>query len=466
MNATKLDKTYGTLRDSLRGAVFLPDDPGYHEIRQVWNRRYDRKPAIIVQALGTTDVVRAVEFARDRGLPVSVRSGGHHVSGMGACDEGMMIDMSRMRSVIVNPETQTAIVQGGATAADVIRETQLFGLAVPTGNIGRVGVAALALGGGMGYLRRQYGLTCDHLEAADMVLADGSVVHVSRQHQSELFWALQGGGGNFGIAVALYLRLVRVGPTVAGLRVLYSVDDAQAVLAGCRNFLAASDNAVSINIDIMAMPPAPGMPPGLVGKTVISLSGMHAGEAIDGALREIEPLRRLATPLVDASGPMSYTALHSILDNMLPAEHQGYVESFYADTLSDDLIERVAGIMASARTGQILMLWPMGGKVAEPAPEETAFGDRGAGLVVMVESAWQNPSDQGAGIAWVRKIRSSLDEFAYNGGTYLNLHDVSQDTEVLKKSYGVNYERLKTLKRQYDPDNMFRFNANINPALP
>lgn len=161
--------------------MFLPDDPGYDETRQVWNRHYDRKPAIIVQALGTADVVQAVAFAKDSELPVSVRSGGHHVSRLGACDQGMMIDMSRMRSVIVNPNTGTAVVQGGATAADVIRETQLFGLAVPTGNIGRVGVAALALGGGMGYLRRQYGLTCDHLEAADLVLADGSAVHVNRE---------------------------------------------------------------------------------------------------------------------------------------------------------------------------------------------------------------------------------------------------------------------------------------------
>lgn len=464
--ASAITPRYEELNQSLRGTVLLPHDPDYETVRKVWNRYPNRKPSLIVRARGTQDVVHAVQFASAHHLPISVRSGGHHVAGLGAGDDGLMLDLSLMRSVVVNPVARTATVEGGATAADVIRETQLFGLAVPTGNIGRVGIAALALGGGMGFLRRRHGLTCDFLEAADMVLADGTVLHVDAEHHPDLFWAIRGGGGNFGIATALYFRLVEVGPTVAGIHVVYSFADAKAVLTGCRDFLATCGPNVSINVDIMSMLPLPEIPPVLSGKTVIIVSGMHAGHDLDKALSAIRPLSTLAEPLADMTGPTSYTALHSVLDNMLPKEHFGHVESFYADTFTDELIDEVTGIMAKARPGQMLMLWPLGGKMAEPAPAATAFGDRGAGLVVMLESGWQNPAEAPDGRAWVQGTRSSLMRHAYNGGTYLNVTDpTTPDAEhVIRAAYGSNYPRLLQVKTVYDPQNRFRFNANITPA--
>ncbi len=464
MNTLRTPKNdYDALRASLKGPMILPGDADYDLVRTVWTRTYDRKPAVIVRAQGTADVAHAVRFAGEHNLPVSVRSGGHHVSGMGVCDDGMMVDMSLMRSVMVNPKAKTAVVQGGATAIDVIRETQLFGLALPTGNLGGVGVAALALGGGMGYMRRKHGLTCDHLQAADLVLADGTVIHVDEEHHPDLFWAIRGGGGNYGIATTLYFRLVSAGPMVAGIHVSYAVEDAPKVLAGCREFLRHIGHWVSFNIDIMALPPIPGMPPEIVGKTVINLSGMHASPDLDEALQAIEPLRHLAEPLLDTSGPISYTALHTMLDQMLPPEHRGHVESLYMGTFSDALIQDVADIMAQAEPGRILMIWPLGGKMAERSANETAFGDRGAEVVATMEAVWQSSEGASAGIEWVKASRTKLLKHAYNGGTYLNLTDTTENPDVLKNAYGENYGRLRQLKRDYDPHNRFRFNANILP---
>ncbi len=455
---------YNPLRQLVRGAVIVPEDAEYDAARAVWNRHPDRRPAVIVRAESTADVMHAVRYAARHGLPVSVRSGGHHVAGLGAGDGAMMVDMTRMRAVVVDPDTQTAIVQGGATAQDVIRETQMFGLALPTGNIGRVGVAALALGGGLGFLRRRYGLTCDHLLAADLILADGSFVHVDADHHPDLFWAIRGGGGNFGIAVALYVRLVPAGPTVAGIHTVYRFQDAETVLKGCRAFLDRCDDDVSMNIDIMSVPPVPGIPPFLAGQTVIMVSGMHAGSPVEAAVEAVQPLRRLAEPIMDQTGPMDYAALHTILDHLLPPVHHGHMESLYANAWSDDLLEHIVAIMTEAQPGQMCMLWPLGGQMARPPADATAFGDRAADLLVIWEAGWQNAEAAAAGIDWVRRARNTLSAYAYNGGTYLNVTDVAYDPEgILMRTYGPNYARLRAVKRQYDPDNRFRFNANIAP---
>lgn len=450
---------------AVRGDVLLPEDPDYEISRAVWNRHPVRRPAIIVRPKGIQDVVYAVKFARSHQLPISVKSGGHHVAGLGVGDDCLTVDLSWMRSVVVNRGDQTAMVAGGATAADVIHKTQLHGLAIPTGNIGQVGMAALAMGGGMGFLRRRYGLTCDFLESAEVVLADGTVAYVDADRHPDLFWAIRGGGGNFGIATALHFRLVEVGPMVAGIHTFYSFADAKAVLAGCRDFLAACGPAVSINIDIMSMPRFPELPPFLSGQTVIVVSGMHAGRDLDDALSTIRPLRILAEPLADMTGAMTYTALHSILDGMLPKEHFGHVESLYAKTFTDTLIDEVIQIMTSAHPGQMLMLWPLGGKMAEIPAGATAFGDRGAGLIVMLESSWEHRSQAPAGIAWVQQARASLAHHAFNGGTYLNVTNPTtpEAEHVIRATYGSNYPRLLHLKKTYDPDNLFRFNANINP---
>lgn len=313
-------------------------------------------------------------------------------------------------------------------------------------------------------MRRQYGLTLDHLEAVDLVMADGSVAHVDQSHQPDLFWAIRGGGGNFGVAATLYFRLVPVGPMVAGIQVFYSTDHLSAVLRGCRDFLAHIGTAVSINIDMMAMPPVPGLPDSIAGKTVISVTGMHTGQNLDEALPAIDPLRRLAAPLADFSGPMSYLDLHTRLDRLLPGDHRGHVESQYLRTFSDLLIQDVEDIMKTAVPGRIVMLWPLGGAMAQPSAEDTAFGDRGAAVVAMLEAAWHHDDEADAAISWVKQSRARLAKHSHNGGTYLNLADTTEEPDLVSKSFGGNYARLRLLKRRYDPQNLFRFNANILPA--
>lgn len=453
------------LRATVRGRVILPEDGAYEAARQVWNRAYDRRPVVVVVCEGVSDVMAAVRYAAAQHLPVSVRSGGHHVAGMGAGDGAVMLDLRAMRTVLVDPARETAIVQGGAVAADVIRETQAFGLAVPTGDASTVGMAALALGGGMGYLRRQHGLTCDHLIGADMVLADGTFAHVSADRHPELFWALRGGGGNFGVATALYFRLQRVGPAVMGIRLMYPAEDAPAVLRGCREFLAANPE-VTLNIALMQVPDRPGAPPPLVGRRLLYVHGLHPSGDLAQAAKAIRPLRELATPFVDLSGPTDYLTQHTALDTMIPPFHTGYADSIYVRDLSDELLDTLLEHAAAARPGNVMVVWPLGGRMAEVAPDATAFGDRGAGALVMIESTWEDATGRPAGVEWVQAVQRDLIPHHYNGGTYLNLTGSQHpDYARIAATYGDNWGRLQAIKRQYDPDNRFRFNANIHPEL-
>lgn len=450
------------LRQAVQGRVIQSGDEDYEACRQVWNRAYDRHPYVIVVPQGVSDVVAAVRFAKAQGLLIAVRSGGHHVAGLGSCDDGVVVDMSDMRSVVVNPTHRTAMVQGGATARDVIRETQLFGLAVPTGNVGAVGIAGLTTGGGMGYLRRQYGLTCDSLIAVDVVLADGTFVHASQTEHSDLLWAIRGGGGNFGIVTALYFTLYPVGPTVVGIHTMYAAEDASRVLYGCREFLEQCGTEVSINIDVAAIPPLPFMPPELVGRRVIIVNGMNAEADLEKAAATVQPLRELATPLMDGTGPVDYAVLHGRLDAMLPPEHRGHVESLYVQDLSDRFLDQMVEIVQSAKPGNLIMVWPLGGQMAYSDAQSSAFGDRSAAAVVMLEAMWQESSGADDGIAWAKRSLQQLEAFGMDGATYLNLVG-SPSEDVVQNTYGDNFAKLRALKRQYDPNNVFRFNLNINP---
>lgn len=453
-----------SLRTTMAGGVTMKGDPEYDLKRLVWNRTRDRNPALVVTPTGVSDIVRAVRFAKEKGLPIAVKSGGHHVAGLGSCDDGLVIDMSQMRAVIVDPDRREVLVQGGATAADVIRETQAFALAIPTGNLGGVGMAGLTTGGGMGYMRRRYGLTCDNLVGADLVLADGRFLHASETEHPDLFWAIRGGGGNFGVVVALRCRLHPVGPEVAAIRTIYRGQDMKRVLTGCRDYLLQGDHNVSINIDLMAFPPLPQIPPALVGQRAIIVSGMHAGPNLEDALKAVQPLAVLAEPLMNETGPMTYQELHGKLDAMLPPGHMGYMESTYVKDFSDELIDDVTDVLETASAHNIIMLWPLGGQMAEISAQATAFGDRRAALVMSVESMWQDPKDAEEGTAWVHQTRTALRPHQYNGGTYLNLAGCEENIhQVVRKTYGENYERLVRIKKTYDPDNIFRFNANIDP---
>lgn len=452
------------LREAIHGNVILPGEPMYNMNRQIWNALFDRRPAVIVVCQDESDVIEVVKFGKRCGLPVTARGGGHHLAGHGACDDGIMIDTSQMRSVSVDSIHRTAKVQCGATAGDVIRETQKFGLAVPTGDVSKVGIAGLTLGGGMGYLRRKHGLTCDNLIGADLVLADGSFVHASADENADLFWAIRGGGGNFGVVTSFEFQLHPIGPMVMGIHVTYAGKDIAPVLRGCMDYLKAASVDISFNIAMVSIPPLPMVPPNLVGQRVITVSGMHAGEDLEQARIDIEPLRKLATPLMDMSGPIDYTRLHSMLDDRIPNGHAVYGKSLYVGELDNDIINVIDTAMANAGPMAMAMLWPLGGKMADVSADETAFGDRGASSLVIIESTWENSDDAVVAIDWVTSFYDALRPYAYNGGTYLNMAGLEQDVEdVIKASYGRNYERLAVLKQQYDPANVFRFNLNIAP---
>lgn len=454
-----------SLEGVLRGSLLQEDHPDYHTKRQVWNVHHNRHPQMIVVAHGAADVVHAVKYARAHKLPVSVRSGGHHVAGMGACDNGVMIDMTAMHSVVVDPKTQTAVVGGGAIARHVIHECQLFGLALPTGNIGGVGVSALALGGGMGYLRRQWGLTLDNLLAVDLVLPDGSFAHASPQEHPELFWALRGSGSNFGVATALYFQLHPVGPTVVGIHTVYDAKDIDQVIPQCIDFLEHSSREISLNIDVVSIPPIPQAPAPLAGKQCIMLTGMHAGSDLEKAVREVQPLRELAVPLMDGTGPISYETLHTLLDAILPSTVTSYTQSLYVHQWTADFFDAFSEEVRHAGPTQMMMLWPLGGKMAEPGADATAFGDRTAVGVVMIEGLWMDPGDREMVVSQVNDAYSRLLPFSHHGhATYLNLIGEGPHlAAAMKDTYQDNYPRLQRLKQQLDPDNLFCYNVNIKP---
>ncbi|MCL6452275.1 MAG: FAD-binding oxidoreductase [Alicyclobacillus sp.] len=457
-----LEDAIASLRNAVDGTVITPGEASYDATRQVWNGLFNRKPRLIVVCEGAADVVASVRFAAAHQLPVAVRCGGHSLAGHGSCDGGVMLDLSRMRAVSVNPVRKTAIVQGGATAGDVIRETQAFGLAVPTGNAAAVGMGGLALGGGLGYLRRKYGLTCDNLLGADLVLADGRLVHVSATENSDLFWAIRGGGGNFGVAVSMEFQLHPIGPEVFAIHLVFDAADMARVARGCVEFLATATDDISVNMECITMPHAPMVPPQLHGRKVVMMTGIHAGTDFAVAAAEIEPLRQLARPILDLSGPMNYVTLHHMLDAMIQPGRPAFARSLYVGAWTDAVEAAVQAAVDSAGPSAMAMVWPLGGAMARVESGATAFGDRGASCVVTFDATADSVIDLVPYLDWVGAAHQSLQPHQYNGGTYLNLAGLEADvTAVVKQTYGDNYETLRRMKATYDPENRFRFNVNI-----
>ncbi|GLG02074.1 FAD-linked oxidase [Alicyclobacillus hesperidum subsp. aegles] len=457
------------LEQAVVGDVVFPEHPEYEARRKVWNGLFDPKPAVIVVCQNADDVSAAVQYANRQGLPVAVRGRGHHIAGYGSCDGGVLVDTSAMRDVLVDATTQTVKVACGVSAGEVIRATQTHGLAVPTGDVSKVGIAGLTLGGGMGYLRRKYGLTCDHLIEAEMVLANGQQVRVSATENAELFWAIRGGGGNFGIVTSFTFQARRIGPTVYGIRLMYSAADVETVLQGCREYLRTDRADVSFNIAIHTIPPLPHLPQHLIGQKVVSINGMHAGEDMELAALDSEPLRKLATPLLDLCGPIDYTDLHTHLDEQVPEGMPAYGRSIYLSTLDDPSIATIAQAVDTAPPTAMAMVWLLGGRMAEVPASETAFGARDAeALFIMEELVIPEPSDavQKARVssAWVDHVHRSLAEEQLSVATYLNMAGLEEQPEiVVRATYGANYARLSAIKREFDPDNVFRLNPNILP---
>ena len=449
------------LLDGLRGLVLGPGDPGYDDARTVQNGLIDRRPALVVRPTGAADVVQTVGFAREHGVLLSVKGGGHNVAGNATNDGGIVIDLSPMRAVHVDAKARTARVQGGATWGDLDRETQLFGLATPGGVVSTTGVAGLTLHGGMGHLRSKHGLSLDNLLSVDVVTADGRLRTASADENPDLFWAVRGAGSNFGAVTSFEFRLHPVGPTVMLCAAIYALEDGPRVLRGWRDYIATVPDEFTPLAVFWSGPP--GFPEPVVGKPIVILAGVYAGPLEEGE-RVIKPLRELATPLLDMSGPMPYCAVQSAFDPFFPKGGLYYWKSTYVEQLGDALLDALCGLAAERPSPRTTMdIWPQRGAAARVAPEETAFGRRPPYLVAF-ESTWTEPAETDANVAWARGACASMQRFT-GSGIYLNFPGFGEEKEALvRAAYGANYERLARLKAVYDPTNLFRMNLNIAPA--
>jgi hypothetical protein len=450
-----------SFRAGFGGVALTAGDDGYDEARALWNGWFDKRPAVIARCRTADDVVSVVGFARDSGLPLTICSGGHSLAGLSSCDDGIMLDLSLIRDVVVDPDARTARVQAGATWADFDAATQAHGLASTGGLISHTGVAGLTLGGGIGWLMRKFGLAADNLIGADLVTASGEMVHASSSGQPELLWGLRGGGGNFGVVTSFEFRLHPVGPVVGGL-MGFPLDRGRDVLRRYRTWAADVSDEFTTIAAVITAPPAPFIPPDLVGQKVVGIAGCWCGEP-DAGHAALGPLRELG-PAFDVFGPMPYPALQGMLDEGAPHGIRSYTRSGYLADLSDGAIEAALEHGANMRSPfSQLHLHHMGGAVARVGEDDTAFGNRRAAYAYNVNTMWMDPSEDAMQEASNREFSSALAPFS-TGGVYVNFLGNEGEARI-RAAYGdAKFQRLAELKRRFDPDNLFRLNQNIPPA--
>jgi FAD/FMN-containing dehydrogenase len=441
-------------RVRLRGDLLRPGDEGYDGARRIHNGMIDRRPALIARCAGVADVVASVNFARDHQLRVSVRGGGHGVPGFALCDGGLMIDLSRMRSVRVDPAGQTARAEGGVTWGDFDHETQAFGLAT-TGGIARpTGIAGLTLGGGHGYLMREFGLACDNLLSVDLVTAEGQLLTASAEAHPDLFWGLRGGGGNFGIASAFEYRLRPLGPVLGGL-LIYPLARAKEVLRRYRDVTGAAPDELGTTAVLGTLPD---------GTQAAAILVSYSGPIGEGE-RLLRPLRDAGPLLADEVGPMPYTALQSIVENFNPPGMRNYWKSDFLRELSDEAIDLLVDYYPSVPAPLTHVgIEHLGGAVSRVGEDVTAVSHRAAPYNAIIIGLWSDPAQDEAVVDWVRRLWEALQPFSF-GGVYVNYLS-NEGEDRVRAAYGAaKYERLVALKRRYDPTNLFRLNQNINPAV-
>lgn len=455
-------KTIDELKNNFNGTIVLPSDSAYDSTRQIWNAMIDKHPAIIARCADASDVVKAVNIARDNGLLLAVRGGGHNIAGSAMCDDGIVIDLSLMKAVSVEPDTRRAMVEGGATLADFDAATQVHGLATPLGINSTTGVAGLTLGGGFGWLSRKYGMTVDNLESAEVVTAAGDVLHTSATEHPDLFWALQGGGGNFGVVTRFEFRLHPVGPDVLSGLIVYHMSEAKAVLAQYRDFIAKAPDELSVWVVLRKAPPLPFLANEVHGQGIVALALCYAGDPQHGAPL-IEPLRQFGTVLGEHVGIQPYTAWQQAFDPLLAPGARNYWKSHNFSRLADGLFDAVIEYIGKLPSPQCeIFFGAIGGATERQAPDATAYAHRDARFVMNVHGRWEDAADDQRGISWARDYFKASAPFA-SGGVYVNFLTADEGDRV-HSAYGPNYDRLAQVKRQYDPDNLFRTNQNIAPA--
>ncbi len=461
LQARKIDE-FDELRDGFTGEILRPNDNAYEGARKIWNAMIDKRPAAIARCASTSDVVRGVNFARDTGLVLAVRGGGHNIAGNALCDDGLVINLSKMKGARVDPAARRVTIEGGATLADLDAATQAHGLATPVGINSTTGIAGLTLGGGFGWLSRKHGMTVDNLESAEVVTAAGDVVRASATEHPDLFWALRGGGGNFGVVTRFEFQLHPVGPNVLCGLIVYPFSEAKSVLQQYREFCARAPEELAVWTVLRQAPPLPFLPERVHGTEIIALALIYAGDPKQGE-PIIEPLRTFGTPLGEHVGVQPYAAWQKAFDPLLTTGARNYWKSHNLSTLKDGLFDAVIAAVGKLPSSQCeIFIGAVGGATARPAPGAMAYAHRDAQFVMNVHGRWEAAADDKRGIGWARDFFKASAPFA-SGGVYVNFLTADEDDRV-RSAYGANYDRLAQVKRTYDPDNLFRMNQNIAPA--
>ncbi len=454
------------LHDTFEGEIFLPNDDGYDEARQVWNGMIDKYPAIIVRPLNNQAVITAIEFAKDQDFIISVRGGGHNVAGHATNDDGIVIDLCAIKHVDIDPVKKTVRAGGGSTWGEVDAVTQQYGLAVPGGVFSDTGIAGLTLGGGLGWLRNKYGLSCDNLIGAEVVTADGRVVNTSTTENPELLWGLRGGGGNFGIVTTFEYQLHPVGPNVMFTFVFHEASDEATMKRGVelyRDYSQTAPDEVSSILALGKIPPDEHFPEELHLKPFVLFGALYAGSIEDGK-KAMQPLLDFSTPMLDFSGAMPYVEAQKMFDEDYPEGMRYYWKSINLTELTDEAIDRI--VYHARRQPSPLNttdLWHIGGAVSRPN-EPSAFQGREAAFLLSPEGNWVEASEDEANIAWVRNMVDDMQTFS-DGSRYLNFPGFQEEgDEMMRKTFGEKYARLQALKQEYDPNNVFSLNQNIKPS--
>jgi FAD/FMN-containing dehydrogenase len=451
-----------------RGDLITSNHHDYGDARAVWNGTVDRRPRLIARCSGTADVAAAVRFARNCDLEIAVRGGGHNVAGTAVCDDGIVIDLSAMRAVSVDPVERIAHVQGGALWGDVDHETQAHGLATTGGIVGHTGVGGLSLGGGLGWLMRKHGLTVDNLVEAEVVTARGDIVRASDNEHPDLFWALRGGGGNFGVVSSFRFELHPVGPTVMAGPVFWAAEDTTDVLRFYRDFVADAPDELGTVIRLGTIPPLPGVDDEMHFRPAIAVASCYAG-SVEAGERAVRALREFGAPLVDLVGPTRYVDHQRGIDETVPHGWHYYWKATNLTRLSDAVIDIVAEhAYRAASPRSYATMFHLGGAVARAPRGATAYPGRGVDHSITIDAAWLPAQDHSVGAAEIAWAREFLDALAsHRAGVYVNFLDSDDDTSRVREAYGdANYRRLVEVKAKYDPENVFRNNKNIQPATP
>jgi len=456
------EKALGELEASFRGEVLRPESPGYDHHRRIWNGSIDRFPAVIARCAGAADVIAAVRFGRRSGLPVAVRSGGHSFPGHSSVDGGLVIDLSPMRGVRVDPEARTARAQAGVLLGELDRETQAFGLAVPAGIVTHTGLAGLTLGGGIGWLMRKYGLTIDQLLSVDVITADGELVRASADTNADLFWGVRGAGGNFGIVTDFEFRLNPLGPVVLAGPILWRMEDSPDVLRFYREWITDVPNELTTIVVHRKAPPLPQIPPELHGERVVMVISCYAGTVEDGE-RAVRPMRQFGAPVLDLCQPKPFVEHQAMFDPSFPQGWWYYFRSCDVAALSDEVIDIVARNALQMRSPLTAFpIFQLGGAGAHVGEDETAFNGRAAGHTININATTATAAGFDEEREWSRNFWSEL--APHHTSVYVNFL-MEEGEDRIRQAYGAaRYDRLKALKRTYDPENFFRLNQNIPPG--